>query len=403
MKRFISTFLILFIFVGGVAAMADIAEASTTENTLRLNYSQIERLVRRDNLTIRNNEITIQNINNMINNDGMVSNLMDSANQLRAMQSSTEIVLARLQLSLDPSQPLDPVTMAIIQSLTNDVVSYEMNIRQISGQIDQMQTAPQASLTRTIQQLNNVNRQIIWGAESLFMGYHALTRQLDISNETLKTLNRNIEIMERRLSLGQITARSLQSIRNNRTQLEQGIRTMEHELGNLKGQINMLLGRNHNALLELGALPAAERGFLDTIDRTRDLRAAMRSNHLLNIALIEIDEQSRLFSENARVQEAIARNNYDSEVRALEQRYENLIRAIADREDQLELAESQLELLQQTLEETKRRFNRGLVSRVELEQAESEVLLQTIRVNGADAELYAAIQRYEWLLRGLSV
>jgi hypothetical protein len=44
-----------------------------------------------------------------------------------------------------------------------------------------------------------------------------------------------------------------------------------------------------------------------------------------------------------------------------------------------------------------------MVSRLVLEQAESEVLLQEIGVDSANAELFAAIRRYQWLVRGLSV
>jgi len=80
-----------------------------------------------------------------------------------------------------------------------------------------------------------------------------------------------------------------------------------------------------------------------------------------------------------------------------------LTRTIKDRLTTLELAEEQLEMLVQTLEETQRRFDRGMVSRVDLEAAKSEVALQEIRVASADAELFGAIRRYEWFTRGLNI
>jgi len=400
MKRIISFILVCCFVISGAAvvAYADVAEATTTESVLRLSHSEIDRLVRRGNLTIRNNEITIQNIDSMLGNEDMIPAMLNSIDQLRALQRRSSGALA----VLNPAD-LDPVNQAIIQSLTNDVVSFEMNIAQITGQIEQIHNAPRAARDRTAMQLGNVNRQIIWGAESLFLGYHALARQLEQSNETLKTLDRNITAMERRVALGQITARTVESIRNNRSQLAQGIKTMEAELGNLSSQINLLLGRAHDAPLQIGPLPAAERDFLRSVDRTRDLRSARNSNHLINIARIDIDEHARQIGESSRRQEAIARNNYDSEVRAVELRYENLTRAITERQALLTLEETQLNHLQQTLEETRRRHGVGLVSRNDLEQAESEVALQTIRVKSADAELFTAIRRYDWLIRGLSV
>ena len=401
MKRFISYLMVLSIILAGAAALADTAEAAPAEDTLKLSFSEVDRLVRRGNLTIRNNEITVQNIDELLGSDDMLAVMINNLNQLYSLQHQTELV--RGQILATTTSLGDPVRDGVIMTLTNDIASLGTSIGQVSSQIDQLFTAPRASRDKTVQQLNNVNKQIVWGAESLFMGYHALARQLDQSKETLETLNRNINVLERRLLLGQITERTLKTLINNRIQLEQGIKSMENELMNMKGQINLLIGRSHDAPLEINSIPAAERDFLESIDRTKDLRSATRSNYLINIALVDVEEQVRKSGNSARSQEAIARNNYDAEVRAVELRYENLIKAITDRGTQLTLEEAQLSLVQQALAETRRKHDLGRVSRIELDQAESDVLLQTIRVKTAEAELFGAIRRYEWLIRGLSV
>jgi exonuclease VII large subunit len=177
---------------------------------------------------------------------------------------------------------------------------------------------------------------------------------------------------------------------------------MKNEMGNVRSQINTFLGREFDAPLQIGALPEPDRAFLNSRDAARDLRDARGTNAALNIARIDMDEQSQLWGEDARRQEALARNNYESEIRALGQRMDSLSRAINERITTLELAEEQLDFLRQTFEETQRRYSRGLVSRVELGQARSEVSLQEIRVASADAELFGAIRRYEWFVRGLN-
>ena len=401
MKRIISYLMVLSIILAGAAALTGAAEAAPAENALRLSFSDVEKQINSKNLTIRNNQITIQNINSMLDDDAITA-LIASQNLLLQQQRSTSNILGQI-VTASPTGLDDPYQGGLVAALRNDIMSFEMSIQQISGQIEQVHNAPRASRDRTVQQLNNVNRQIIWGAESLYMGYHALTRQLDQTKETLGTLNRNIGAMERRLSLGQITEHTLKTMKSSRTQLEQGIKSMENELVNIKGQMNLLLGRKYDAPLEISALPAAEKGFLKTIDRTRDLRLAIRSNYLINIAIIDIEEQARKISESARKQEAIARNNYDSETRAVEQKYENLIKAITDKETLLVLEENQLSLVRQAYDEANKRYGLGRVSRLELEQAGSDVLVQTIKVKSAEAELFSAIRRYEWLVRGLSV
>ncbi|MCL2201548.1 MAG: TolC family protein, partial [Oscillospiraceae bacterium] len=230
-----------------------------------------------------------------------------------------------------------------------------------------------------------------------------LNNQLNQTRENLDSLSRNIALMERRHAVGHVTARALQNARSNRTQLEAAIANMENELENLKGQVNLMLGRNFDAPLVIGNLPEAERDFMRSRDRARDLRSARNASVAISTAEMDINEQTSQWGENARRQEAMARNNLENEERTLSQRHASLIRAISDRQTNLELAEEQLELLEQTLEETQRRFNRGLVSRVDFEQAQTEVALQEIRVSAADAELFGAIRRYEWFIRGLNI
>ena len=410
MKRTISAILILCIVLVGAVAFAETAEATRADAPLRLNHSDIERLVRRDNPTVRNNAITAHGLNDMMSDDTF-DTLLQAQGQLREIQRSIGDAFTSMFPPMPPDAPppppnpeLDPIRGGVAALLQSDMVAIEMQIRELDEHMMQVRSGPaRAQASRALMQINHANMQITWGVESLFLGYHTLSRQLDQTRENLETMNRNIEIMERRQAVGHITARALQSVRNNRTQLEAGIASMENELANLRGQMNLMLGRNVDAPLQIGVLPTAERDFIDTIDRTGDLRAARRSNPQINIALSEISEQAGHHGDSARRTEAIAQNNYDSELRAIQHRHEGLIRTVADREVALELAEEQLELLQQTREETQRRFERGLVSRVELESAQSEVTLQEIRVASADAELFGAIRRYEWFVRGLNI
>ena len=408
MKKIISTILIFSIVLSGITVFAaPTVEARNlprvaNDTLLRLDHADIEQLVLRHNVVVRNNAITQQGLNDMIGTPMMVDALIAGQNQLLAMQAQTSAVLASVMAV--PSEGPDPVRDGIIMSLMNDIAANERDIMQMSAQIDQMRSDPvRNTFNRAVLQINSANRQIIWGVESMYLGYHMLNNQLLQARENLNTLDRNIEIMQRRQAIGHVTQRAVQTLRTTRSQLVAGIATMENELENLKGQINLMLGREFDAPIQINAIPEADREFLESRDSERDLRNARGANATLNIARIDMDEQSQLWGEPARRQEAIARNNYESEVRALSQRQVSLERAFEDRLTNLELAEEQLELLEETLEETQRRFDRGLVSRNDLAQAQSEVTLQEIRVAAADAELFGAIRRYEWFVRGLNV
>ena len=402
MKRIISYLMVFSIILAGAAALADAAEASSNSDLLKLQFSQVERQVRTGNITIKNNGITLQNIDEMLVTEDYIPTMLNNQNALIALRNQTASTLFMIASATDSSLRT-PVEQGLILSLGSDIESLNVAIGQISSQIEQVGYTPRATRDKTNFQLNNVNNQIVWGAESLYMGYYALVRQLDLSKENLKMLDRNIAVMERRLSLGQITERTLLGLRNNRAQLEQGIKTIENESVNMKSQLNLLIGRDFNAPVELDALPAAKRDFLSSIDKTRDLKAARNSNHVMNIARIDRDEQARKLGSVARGQENIASNNYDNELRNVELKHENLMAAIKDKEMLLALEEAQLAFLQQALDETRTRYGLGKVSKLDLEKAESDVYIQTIKVSSADADLFSAIRKYEWFVRGLSV
>jgi len=404
MKRIISIICVFCLVLAGISVFGDTAGASD-EKMLYLSFAKIEGLVVNDNLAYRNNVRTINNLSDAISNDTF-SALLLSRNQLQQLMSETQTVYIGL-LTPENLASTDPVMNALLpgvrKSLENDIGSYLASIKQIDMQIDQFYITPRVTIDTTIQQLEYYNKQIVWGVESLFMGYHTLTRQLDMAEENLKVLDGNIKAMEQRFLLGQITEAALLDIKSTRAALDLGIRSMKTELANLEGQLNMLINRNHDAPLDIEKMPETEMGFLKTVDAEKDLRLAKTRNHLIAVAEIEIEEYSRSFSDSNLTKLRIAENNYISEVRTVEFKYESLSRAITDKEAMLDSAKNLLGLRQKLLEETKVKYGLGMVSKLDVDKAESDLLLQTINVSAANAELFAAIRRYEWLVRGIGV
>jgi len=368
-----------------------------------LAFSEVEAQVTRGNPTIRNNNTVMQNLSLTLASDDLFISLVESRNALEVLNRSTRAALDALLDSIGPDTGPDPIRDGVIMALRSDIASYSRDILQITIQIEQYYNAPRSAMERTVQQLNNANKMIVYGAESLFLSYHAIHRQLDRANENLKTLSRSIGVIEKRHTLGQISERELMNEKHNRALLELSIASLKNELLNIQGEVNLLLGRNHTAPLRLSALPSADRGYLKSADRERDLKLAKDRSPMINIALIDIAEYSRQSGDNARRQLAIARSNHDSEVRALELRYENLTRAISAAEASLDVAESRLAQLQKSLETMRTRHRLGIASKIELEQAETDVALQRISVSSAEAELLAAIRRYEWLVQGVNM
>ncbi len=78
-----------------------------------------------------------------------------------------------------------------------------------------------------------------------------MQRQRDELVQNLELLDDQIDIMTIQEELGMITSLDVIDIKNQRGQMELGIKTLETQMDNIKGELNLMLGQDFDRPLEL--------------------------------------------------------------------------------------------------------------------------------------------------------
>ena len=94
-----------------------------------------------------------------------------------------------------------------------------------------------------------------------------LQRQLD-------AMDRSVAEMELRYQLGQISALTLQQVKDGRTQLQSGLATLEMNLANYTRQLEVMLGLPQTGTLILEDVPKVSKSQVEKMSLEEDLAAA---------------------------------------------------------------------------------------------------------------------------------
>ena len=293
--------------------------------------------------------------------------------------------------------------------------SLESNIDMLEDQLDALEKLPSQimELEKTILQLEMANESIILGAQNLYLGYHTLVRELDGLAKNLELLEDQINIMTLQEELGMITSLDLMGLENQRDVLELAIATMESQLNNLLGQLNIMFGQDFDWELEIENTIKIDEDDIVDIDYKDDLKKARRNSYAIKIKDYdnEISDHNLWWAErygkradrrtaerdleNAEIEleqenknvELTFHNSYEN-VQAKFSAYENAVKVLEYEKKQYEILELKYEL--------------GMISKINFKQGEAEYKSQMNKFTAVEQDLFQAWLVYEALLQGIN-
>lgn len=139
-------------------------------------------------------------------------------------------------------------------------------------------------------QLKNAQDLTVVGAESLYFAILELEQTKGTLQRNLAALDRSLQEMELRYELGQVSALTLEQVRNGRATLQSSLSTLEMNLRRCKLQMQSMIGASLNGSLVLGPLPALSQGLIDCMDYKPDLSEAKTRSYDLFAAKKKLDE-----------------------------------------------------------------------------------------------------------------
>ena len=325
------------------------------------------------------------------------------AQELNAQMSSLEAAQA-MYAQIPVSSPMEGAMQGyIISNLASSYGSLNSSVSDLaSGKIQKDAAAAR-------KQLKNAQDLTVVGAESLYFAILELEQTKGTLQRNLAALDRQLQEMELRYKLGQISALTLEQVRNGRATLQSSLSTLEMNLRRCKLQMQSMVGASLNGSLTLGPLPALSQGLIDSMNYAPDLDEAKTRSYDLFAAKKKLDEASDSYDDT---RESYAQNTYNVRsarhtyeaalyeykmtVQNFEMNFRSAFDSVKDYRQVLNSAQTSLAFQESTYASMELKYRQGTISHNALLDAEDDLTEAKEAVETARRNLFTAYRTYYW-------
>lgn len=297
----------------------------------------------------------------------------------------------------------------------SNISSLKQNRDSMKDQLKEFDKLPirEMELEKAIFQIDMGNQSIIWGAQNLYLAYNNLKIQRDELVQNLELLNTQIDIMTIQEQLGMITSLEILGIKNQRKQIKFGINTLENQMDNLIGELNLMLGEDFYRPLQLEDTPKVDKDFISKINYKDDKKTAIDSSYSIKLKDFEYNIQydTMLWENKNRNYEQLitAKRNVENAEIELEQEEKNVelafskaYQGLKTKITEFENEENNLEYQQEKYDISKLKYELGTISKMEFEDAKSKYDSQKNKIKTVEQDLFKILLQYKALLKGVN-
>ncbi len=322
---------------------------------------------------------------------------------LSAQMSSLEAAQA-MYAQIPVSTPMEGAMQGyVISNLASSYASLNSTVTDLAtGKLQKDAAAAR-------RQLKNAQDLTVVGAESLYFAILELEQTQATLQRNLTALDRQLQEMELRYELGQVSALTLEQVRNGRATLQSSLSTLEMNLRRCKLQMQSMVGASLNGSLVLGPLPALSQGLVDSMDYKPDLSEAKDHSYDLFAAKKKLDEAGDTYDDTraSYAQDTYnvrsARHTYESAlyeykmtVQGFEMNFRNAFDSVKDYQQVLRSAQTSLAFQENTYASQELKYRQGTISHNALLDAEDALTEAKDAVETARRNLFTAYRTYYW-------
>lgn len=258
-------------------------------------------------------------------------------------------------------------------------------------------------------QLQDAKNQTVMGAETLYIALLEMQNTRQGLQRQLDAMDRSVAEMEFRYQLGQISALTLQQVKDGRTQLQSGLATLEMNLANYTRQLEVMLGLPQTGTLILEEVPKVSKSQVEKMSLEEDLAAAKEKSYTLYAAKRDLDEAKETYDDardqygtndyqrkSAEHTYAAAQYTYQSSLESFELNFRTAFTAVADYQQVLEASESALAYQQSSYAASELKYQQGTISKNTLLTAQDDLHAAEDAVTTARHNLFSAYNTYLW-------
>lgn len=250
-------------------------------------------------------------------------------------------------------------------------------------------------------------------AESNFIKYNQSNLDLEDIARSIDSTQDQLTNLQLQESLGMVSSNNLNAIRTMLVDLQTKLESTKLVQDSYERQLKDLLNEQENSLV-IGSIPSVDEDFI-VKDTDADLKAALENNYNIKIQEQQIVMlQSAL--ESAKKDHGMSSQEYkeaDYDLananlkltqakESLKTSYYTMIDDISKLQSALKLADQNLEDQKVALSEAQIRMGLGMISKLEMDDANNIYQVKENAVKAMRINLFNAKCNYEWFLKGLS-
>ena len=262
-----------------------------------------------------------------------------------------------------------------------------------------------------IRQLEDTQNNLVLLTESMYVQLSELQATRDTLQRALDAMDRQVEELELRYELGQISSLTLQQAKSGRTTLASQKQSVDSSISTLTMNLQSMVGDKPTGTLRLSALPQVTDGQLEAMDLEADLAAAKEASYTLYAAKKTLDDaeetyqdagQDYNYNENnyqfVQAQHAwqAAQYTYAGAVQSFELSFRTLYTQVKDYQQVLQAAQTALAVEQDNYAVDQLKYEQGTISENALRTAEDDLDTAQDTVNTARRNLFSAYHNYRW-------
>lgn len=412
----------LALTLGGAQAVIDtsMSESGMTpplQDSKSIGFYGLEKTVRANNQTIQSLQKTLASVGStdvVGPIEDQIWNYEMQNSNLEAQKNSYEKAAQNLQNQLNQvsgNADLEASLKAQIEQMNtlanNAAANIQKNQAVINGLEDSKDDAP-ADLADTYatteKQVENSANQIVMGAQTQYISLCTMQDNIEALDRTIAAIDRQLPVVEKQYEIGMATALDVENLKNQRMAAESSKLTLENQIASIENSLSLTLGNDAGTTVHVQKVPEVTDRQLREINYEKDLEEAKTNSYTIwqkRDALrkasndYEDDVTSTLDAYNAaKIDLAAAQEQVENDFR-------KLFNDVSEKKRLLDEAESDLELAESNFKVAETKYEKGMISKLEYENAQDTLETAKAAITTAQTDLFTAYNTYDWAKRGV--
>lgn len=243
---------------------------------------------------------------------------------------------------------------------------------------------------------DSAEKQIVKQAQELMISYWEQAESISGYEDAVSQAEKSLNAVETRYTAGLAVKSEVDQIKKSVASAKAQLLSAQSGLEETRGNLLILLGWDHDAEVEIGALPEADMESLEKIDLETDLLKAQEANFDLKITERRIQNAQK--STVKKKQEETYANQKSNVAESVKNAYSDLILAKNDYEQ----AQETCALAKTSLDSAKLRLSAGLITAKSYEDQSISYDSSVSAMESAERKLLSAKLLYDWAISGLA-